>query len=93
MTNPQILMAFSTVLGELACYKAEHGELAGQTEYRCALCGRPVFGPAQLNSALGPPAHSECLLQSKYNRLEMKVADRDQEIVALRAQLGVAEKK
>ena len=86
MTNPQLLMAFSTVLGELACYKAEHGELAGQTEYRCALCGRSVFGPAQLNSALGPPAHSECLLK-------IQLGEREKEIVALRTQLGAAEKK
>ena len=86
MTNPQMLMAFSTALGELACYKAEHGELSGQTEYRCALCGRAVFGPAQLNPALGAPAHSECLLQTQ-------LGEREKEIVALRGQLAAAEKK
>jgi DNA-directed RNA polymerase subunit RPC12/RpoP len=79
-------MAFSAVLGELACYKAECGELAGQTEYRCAICGRSVFGPPQLNPALGPPAHSECLLKRQ-------LEDREKEIVALRTQLAAAEKK
>ena len=86
MTNPQMLMAFSTALGELACYKAEHGELGGQTEYRCGICSRSVFGPAQLNPSMGPPAHSECLV--KY-----QLQEREKEILALRAQLGAAEKK
>ena len=86
MNNPQMLSAFSAALGELACYKAEYGELAGQTEYRCAFCSGSVFGPAQLNTELGPPVHSECLLKHR-------LAEREKEIVALREQLGAAEKK
>lgn len=86
MDHPQLLMVLSTALAELACYKAEYGELAGQTEYRCAICSKSVFGPAQLNPSLGPPAHSECLLK-------MLLQDRDKEIVALRSQLGAAEQK
>ena len=86
MKNPQLLMALSAVTAELACYKAEYGELAGDTEYRCALCGRSVFGPPQLDPNLGPPAHSECLLQAK-------LAESEKEVLALRAALGTAEKK
>ena len=86
MEIPQLLMVLSAALSELAYYKAECGELAGQTEYRCALCSRSVFGPAQLNPALGPPVHTECLLKSQ-------LEEREKEIVALRTQLGATEKR
>ena len=86
MQNPQLLMILSQLASELACYKAEYGELAGDTEYRCTLCGRSVFGPAQLNPNLGPPAHSECLLKAK-------LAESEKEVVTLRTALGAAEKK
>lgn len=86
MNVPQLLMSLSGALEELACYKAECGELGGRTEYRCAFCQRSVFGPAELNPALGPPVHSECYVRKQ-------LADREAEIQALRSQLGVAEQK
>lgn len=85
MTNSQLLMALSTIAAELACYKAEHGELKGQTEYRCAFCAGSVFGPAQLDTKLGPPAHSECLLKQQLD-------EQTKNVVALCAQLAEAEK-
>ena len=86
MDTPQLLSALSAATAELACYKAEYGELAGTTEYRCAFCGRSVFGPAQLDPALGPPAHEKCWLQSK-------VEVQEKEILTLRGALSTAEKK
>ena len=85
MKTPTLLMMLSELSSELACYKAEYGELSGQTEYRCAICGRSTFGPSQLDPALGPPVHSECYL----NRM---LQEREKEIVVLRNQLSAAEK-
>lgn len=75
----------AAALEELACYKAEYGELSGKTEYRCVFCKRSVFGPEQIDPKLGPPAHSECYLKQR-------LAEREKEIAALRDQLGRAEK-
>ena len=86
MKSPQMLMALSAATNELACYKAEYGELRGETEHRCAFCGGSTFGPAQLDPAMGPPAHSECFLRNE-------LALREKEVLALRAALGTAEKK
>lgn len=86
MDIPQLLIAHSRVCEELACYKAEYGELAGKTEYRCAFCPRSVFGPPVLDPQLGPPVHSECFLKQQ-------LAEREKEVLALRSQLGIAERK
>ena len=86
MKSPQILMALSAATNELACYKAEYGELAGDQEYRCAFCNGSTFGPPHLDPELGPPAHSECLLRNK-------LAQSEKEVLTLRAALGAAEKK
>ena len=86
MKTPQLLMTLSELSSELACYKAEYGELSGQTEYRCSICAGSVFGPRQLDPELGPPVHSECYLKRT-------LEEREKEIVALRTQLSVAEQK
>ena len=86
MKSSQILMALSAATFELACYKAENGELRGETEHRCAFCGGSTFGPAALDPEMGPPAHPECWLKNK-------LVEANKEIVTLRAALGTAEKK
>ena len=86
MKIPQILMALSAATNELACYKAEYGELHGEVEYRCAFCRGSTFGPSQLDPAMGPPAHSECFLRNE-------LALREKEVLTLRSALGAAEKK
>ena len=86
ISHLQTLVALSAIASELACYKAEYGELAGTTEYRCALCAKSVFGPDKLDATLGPPVHSECWLKKQ-------LEEREREILALRQQLELAEKK